>query len=71
MGNPELNLKETDEALMWLKAFEARARVEKERDIDAIPGTSGPPAVAAIAKKLSGDRFCHEPMRPRSVDKAQ
>ena len=50
MGKPELNLKEPDQALMWLKAFEARARVEKKRDIDATPGTSGPPAVAAIAK---------------------
>ena len=45
-----LNLKEPDQALMWLKASEARARVEKKRDIDATPGTSGPPAVAAIAK---------------------
>ena len=50
MGKPELNLKEPDQALMWLKAFEARARVEKKRDIDATPGTSGPPAVSAIAK---------------------
>ena len=46
MGKPELNRKEPDQALMWLKAFEARARVEKKRDIDATPGTSGPPAVA-------------------------
>ena len=30
MGKPELNLKEPDQALMWLKAFEARARVEKK-----------------------------------------
>ena len=50
MGKPELNLKEPDQAFMWLKAFEARARVEKKRDIDATPGTSGRPAVAAIAK---------------------
>ena len=49
MGKPELNLKEPDQALMWLKAFEARARVEKKRDIDATPGTSGPQAIAAIA----------------------
>ena len=47
MGKTELNLKEPDHALMWL---EARERVEKKRDIDATPGTSGPPAVAAIAK---------------------
>ena len=47
---PELNLKEPDQALMWLKASEARARVEKKRDIDATPETSEPPAVAAIAK---------------------
>ena len=50
MGKPEMNLKEPDQSLMWLKAFEARARVEKKRDIVATPGTSGPPAVAAIAK---------------------
>ena len=50
MGLPELNLKEPGQALMWLKAFEARARVEKKRYIDTTPGTSGPPAVAAIAK---------------------
>ena len=50
MSKPELNLKEPDQALMWLKTFEARARIEKKRDIDATPGTSGPPAVAAIAK---------------------
>ena len=50
MGKPELNLKEPDQALMWLKAFDARARVEKKRNIDATTGTSGPPAVAAIAK---------------------
>ena len=57
MGNPELNLKEPDQALMWLKAFEARARVEKKRDIDATPGTSGPPTVAAIAKDYQVTEF--------------
>ena len=50
MGKPEMNLKEPNQALMWLKAFEARALVGKERDIDATPGTSGHLAVAAIAK---------------------
>ena len=50
MGKPELNLKEPDQALMWIKAFETRARVEKKRDIDATPGTSGPPAVSVKAK---------------------
>ena len=66
MGKPDLNLKEPDQTLMWLKAFAARARVEKKKDIDiyllslsqqlgwdidSTPGTSGPPAaVAAIAK---------------------
>ena len=54
---PELNLKEPDQALMWLKASEARARVEKKRDIDATPGTSGPPAVAAIAKNYQVTDF--------------
>ena len=49
MGKAELNLKEPDQALMWLKAFEARALVEKKRDNDATPGFSVPPAVAAIA----------------------
>ena len=48
MGKLELNLKEPDQALMWLKAFEVRARrVEKKRDLDATPGTSGPSAVVA------------------------
>ena len=49
MGKPELNLIEPDQALMWHKAFEARARVEKKKDIDALPGSSGPPVVAAFA----------------------
>ena len=35
---------------MWLNAFDARARLQKERDINATPGTSGPPAVAAVTK---------------------
>ena len=50
MVKPESNLKEPDQALMWRKAFEARALVEKKRGIDATPGTSGPPAVTAMAK---------------------
>ena len=50
MGKPELNLKEPDQALMWLKAFEARARVEKKKDIDATPGTSGLPAIRSVDK---------------------
>ena len=50
MGKPELNIKESDQALMLLKAFEVLLRVEKRRDIDATPETSGPPAAAAIAK---------------------
>ena len=48
MGKPELNLEEPDQALICLKAFGARARVETRRDIDATPGTTGPPAFAAI-----------------------
>ena len=48
MGKTELNLKEPEQALIWLKAFEARARVEKKRDIDGTPGTTGPPLVATI-----------------------
>ena len=48
MGKTELNLKEPEQALTWLKAFEARARVEKKRDIDGTPGTTGPPPVAAV-----------------------
>ena len=50
MGKPELNFKEPDQALMWLQAFEARACIEKKRGIDATPVTTGPPAVAAVAK---------------------
>ena len=50
MCKPELNLKEPDEAHTWLKAFVARARVEKKSCIDATPETSGTQAVAAIAK---------------------
>ena len=42
---------------MWLKAFEARAHVEKEKDIDTTPETSGPPAVAAIAKEYQMTDF--------------
>ena len=57
MRKPELNLKEPDQAQMWLKAFERRARVEKQRDIDATPGTSGPPAVAAVAKEYQVTDF--------------
>ena len=30
MGKPKLNLKEPDQALMWLKAFEAGAGVERK-----------------------------------------
>ena len=52
-----MNLKEADQALMWLKAFSARARVEKKRDIDATPETSGTPAVAAIAKNYQVTDF--------------
>ena len=29
MGEQELNLKEPEKAFMWLKAFEARARIER------------------------------------------
>ena len=46
----ELKLKEPNQALMWLNAFDARARVETKRDINATPGTSGPPVVSAVAK---------------------
>ena len=42
---------------MWLKAFEARAHVEKEKDIDTTPETSGSPAVAAIAKEYQMTDF--------------
>ena len=57
MGKPELNLKEPEQLVMWLRAFKARARVEKKRDVDAIPGTSGPPAVAVIAKDYQVTNF--------------
>ena len=57
MGKPELNLKEPEQLVIWLKAFKARARVGKKRDVDAIPGTSGPPAVAVIAEEYQVTNF--------------
>ena len=50
MGKTELNLKEPEQALMWLKAFEARARMGKKKDIGGTPGTTGPPPVAAVTQ---------------------
>ena len=49
MSKQELNLKEPDQAIMLIKAFEARGRVEQKRDINTTPILSAPPAVAAKA----------------------
>ena len=57
MGKPESNLKEPDQAFMWLKAFAERERAEMKKDINATSGTGGPPAVAAIAKDYQETDF--------------
>ena len=45
-----MNLKEPDQSLLWLNAFEAQTGFEKKRDIKETLETSGPPAVAAVAR---------------------
>ena len=57
MGKPGLNLKEPDHSIMWLKAFEARARVEKKRDKDRTPDTDSSAAAASIAKDYQVSNF--------------
>ena len=71
MRKPDLDLIEPNQAIKWLKAFEKGTYLVAKRDIEASPGTSGPPVVAAIAKKYSVPECFCEPKRSRSVDKAQ